>query len=310
MADSIFDADELEAAAVKPDEAPQEAAGAAQEAEAGASEEKTAEAPAGAPEASGEPEAGTEEKPTTVPHEALHAERERRKRIEQELAAERAARQREAERISRIEEMLRPKPEAPKPLPPIADDPIAHIAHIGQTTEQLREMFARQQEQAQQAQELQIVHQTLEQAEQSFRSSAPDYDAAADHLYQSRQAELRYLGVPEAQIGQMISAEIYQVAQTALRSGRNPAEVFYETAKARGYRAGGGQATPAQQQAPVVDAAAKVAAINAGQAAAKSLGAAPGAAPAADLSIRALLELSDDEFAKIDPAAFRRVAGG
>lgn len=297
--DGIFDEDELAAAAVTAD-ASGEAAGEASTPPEPAASDPATEPKGGDPSA--EAEATDEQKAKLVPHEALHAERVKRQRIEAELAAERSARQREAERITRIEEMLRPKQEA-KPLPPINEDPVAHIAAQGQTIEQVRTMLEQQAQQVEEQRQMEALHAALSQSEQQFRETAPDYDAAADHLYQSRLTELTLMGVPEQQARAAISQEIFDISRRTLMAGRNPAEAFYQLATTRGYR-------PATAQAPAADPAAKVAAINAGQKAARSLGATQGAAPAADLNVKALLDMSDEEFAKLDPAQFRRIAGG
>jgi len=298
MRDDDFTEDELQAAAAK-DEAPQPEA----EAKDGAPEGE-AEPVAEKPEGEAEP-APDDAKVKTVPHEALHAERLARRRIEQELAAEREARTRERERLDKIEAMLRGKPEGE----PVADeDPIAVLKSLQQgqaailETQQQRE--AREREAAEEA----FVLQTLVQSEAQFKAVKRDYDAAAEFLWQSRVREFQLWGLTAEEAEASTRAEIGQWSRRALMDGRSPAELFYGLAESRGYRAAAPQPAPAAVQPSGVE---KVAALKQVQQQSRSLSAAAGAAPAGDVNIRALLDMDDDEFAStIGKVQFRKVAGG
>ena len=55
-------------------------------------------------------------------------------------------------------------------------------------------------------------------------------------LGESRERELSTLGWSKERIYSSLSEEMVGIIETARQSGRNPADVFYELAKMRGYR--------------------------------------------------------------------------
>lgn len=98
------------------------------------------------------------------------------------------------------------------------------------------------------------IQQTLSMAEQSFAAQTPDYQQALTHIRNLREAELTMLhpDVPIQQIRQFMSQEEMQLAVNLMRNGRNPAEVAYGLAKARGYS----PPKPAEAQKPELKPAA------------------------------------------------------
>lgn len=267
-----------------------------------------ADAPAGgegAPAVDEAAKTAEEAKARTVPHEALHAERLRARQLAQELQAERDARERERARLDKIEAMLR----GDKPQEPAEQDPIAVLSSVQQQTAQLLEVQQRQQQAAAAQQEEAFVLNTLVQSEATFKAVKPDYDAAAEFLWNSRVAEAKLWGLGQDEAEEAVRAEIGQWSRQALAVGRSPAELFYGLAESRGYRTAAPAANPAAVPQP--SGVEKVAAIKQAQQQSRSLSSAAGAAPAGDVNIRALLEMDDDEFAaSISKVQFRKVAGG
>jgi hypothetical protein len=290
MDGGIFSDDEIEAAKVTeaPQEAPQEAAAEVEQQPEAAQET----APEGDAPAEGEAKAPP---PGYVPHAALHAERQR----VAELRARDAQRE---QRLVALEAMLRQQ-QAPQAEPSAEEDPVAALARIERG---FQDFTARQQAEAESAQINAYVTRDIE----TFRQVKPDFEQAVGHLVNSRVNELRLMGYGDDEIREDIDAYDRHIATTAARSGLSVGEMLYNLATERGYRpaeSAASNVTAMPQQPP---ASAKVAAIARGQASERSLGAASGGAPSGALDLRALLDLPDDEFAKIDASTFRKVAGG
>jgi hypothetical protein len=107
-----------------------------------------------------------------------------------------------------------------------------------------------QQRQQQEAQTYQTLTTYMEQGENEFRTSAPDYNDAATYLVQSRKAELKALGYEDAQIDEGIRYEYMTLINDAAGRGQNPAALVYAQAAARGYarKAAEPRPTPAAQR--------------------------------------------------------------
>jgi hypothetical protein len=109
------------------------------------------------------------------------------------------------------------------------------------------------------------------------------------------------LGHDEDQAKEIAQNEIDQAAMQWAHQGRNPAQIAYEFAKARGY-------TPKAQQQQQ-SASEKIAAQQKGTAAARSLGGG-GAPNAGKLTAEALANMSDEDFSKLTDAQFSQAMGG
>jgi hypothetical protein len=178
-------------------------------------------------------EAGNEikEKGGTVPQQALHAEREKRKTAEAELTSLR-------EQLGAIQKM-REQVASRKPEDlPAADDPAAvehlrkRLAEVEQTTSSITQ--ARDNEALNQR-ELQQLGGFMHQSETAFREKQPDYDAAIEHVVNARARELSLYGLTLPQIQQTIAEEATDIVRSAVAQGRDPAELGYEIARSRGY---------------------------------------------------------------------------
>jgi len=255
--------------------------------------------PEQAPEPSAEPVQGRDDKgkftsEKVVPLAAHLEEREKlQRRIEEAKreAAEKMARL--EERLSFIQQQYRqPEPKQPS----IDEDPVGGIKRTAQTVEQLQQQL---QTQAQQ----QAFANTVGAHVAQFRAQTPDYDAAYQHLIQSRIAELSMINPNPAAVQAQVAHEEQMIAIEALRQNKNPAEVVYGLAKHRGYT--GKPAAPAKPDpAAVVDAATKAAAV------AAPLAGTRGNVPATKGTIEWLAGLSNDEFKNLSDSDFKRIMGG
>lgn len=144
-------------------------------------------------------------------------------------------------------EALKNPPKKPEPAaaaPDFIADPKAYVDHSTQRVQDaLAQLEGKLQPITQTAEQAntQAAHANfqvaLNNAEASFVAHQPDYGAALDHVRQVRFAELSALhpDVSEPEIRAFMNQEEVQLAANILRSGRNPAQVAYSLAKARGY---------------------------------------------------------------------------
>jgi len=240
----------------------------------------------------------------TVPLAALQEERAERKRLRDDL--QRMQQQQDAlvQRILASQQ----QPQAQEPqvqIPDYATDPVGHLRatnealqrQLQQVTSYLSGQHQQAEQMTQQQQQHMAVANFIASHEQEFRAQAPDYDAAASFLQQSRADEYRALGMTNPlQIQNALQQDLIAMANIAHQNGTNVAQAAYSLAKARGYKgaaAANSQGSAAAQQ----DNAARLAAVAQGQQHAASLSQA-GGAPAASMSIEKLLAMSDSEFAK------------
>lgn len=234
------------------------------------------------------------EKPSTpegyVPHAALHAERERRKELQQRLEAL-------EQRLSEPE-----KPKGPEYVDPLQDpDGFREwvIAQEKARTDQIQQFQQQRQQQEQQARE----HQEVAQLEQQFAAQHSDYADAVAHLHNARVADLRNMGYSDAEIGAQIQQDARNVVQAARAAQMNPAELLYYRAKAAGFQA------PAPA-APQVDVANRITAQAKAQAQTRTLQSAGGAPASGGLTAAQLAEMSEDEFAKLSSSEVAKALGG
>lgn len=236
----------------------------------------------------------------TVPLAALQEERAERKRLRDEVQQMRANQDALMQRILASQQPQTAQQEPQVQIPDYATDPVGNLrAQLQLQQQQFQQVVGYLSGQEQQTQQVtqqqravQEVQNYLVTEEAAYRQQAPDYDAAANFLQQSRIAEYRALGIVNPmQIQQMLQQDIIGMTNIARQNGANPADAFYNLAKARGYKgAQGGQ--QAQQ-----DAAARLATVAQGQQHAQSLSGTGGAAPS-PMSMEKLLAMDDAEFAK------------
>ena len=281
-----------------------------------------------------EPEAAEHAEPVaerqkTVPHEQFHAERERRKQVQAELAK---FREEQAANNARLEERFRllsqavqpaAAPPAPAPVIPEFDaDPRAHIdgrlKSIEQQARESQQAAERAAAAFHQQQQTAEVRNWAASQEQAFEAQTPDYRVAMGHLVQARQAQLEALGVADpAQRQQMLANEVAQIAIQTRQQGRNFAQTLYALAKASGYAVAPVAPSPVAEaiEAPATPAERQAATIERGKAMAATVGTV-GTAPATKLSPERIASMNEREFAALyakvskDPAAMREMFGG
>lgn len=243
-----------------------------------------------------------EQKPKvkTVPHQALHAEREERKKAEERV------RNLEAQFAMLNERIRIASQEPPAPPPDPEQDPIAALQYERQQREALQRQIEEQTRQSQQAFQQQTYERQVINLAQShegrFRIEAPDYDAAVQFLTAQRAAELEVWGLDPAGVEQQIRQEAISLAMQAAQRGVNFAEMTYNMAKARGY-------------APKPDtreAEEKIKTVSQAQERSKSLSSAGGKTGGAEMTVEQLLKMPPDEFdswAKKNPAKMKALMG-
>lgn len=225
-----------------------------------------------------------------VPHGALHAERSKRKELEQRLA----------ELESKLEA---PKDEEQPPqwVDPLVD-PEGFRKYDEYRTQQLSEKIERQEQERQQQWQQQQRFEEAARLEAEFAQQTPDYQEAVQHLHQRRVSDLRAQGLSDAEVAAQVRQDANAVFDAAKQLGWNPAELLYQNAMRAGY-------TRKQAEAAASDAD-KIVALDAAQKATKGIGAAGGADQAGGLTAEKIAEMTEDELKAVDPKEIARVLGG
>jgi hypothetical protein len=234
--------------------------------------------------------------PGMVPQGALHQERERRKAAEQQFQALQA-------KLAEIEAKLNPPAEIVVP-DPILDPQGFKQFQIDQIKQRAQERAEAERRQAE-TQETQALLARVNQDVAAFKVVAPDYDNAFQHAVQARRKELAFYGNSPEQVEAQMEVDVKAIVQQAYQQGRNPAELFYEYAKMRGYSAA---------PAPQPQAAAQVTALAESQKQTQSLAPAGGPANDGGITIETLSKMSEAELAAMPKAkrdeVMRKVMGG
>lgn len=256
-----------------------------------AAEEITIEAPVETPEptpdveaATPEVEASKEEDKGPEPQVNLGALHQARAKEREATAEVQTLRDNYARLEERTNRLLAAQQAPPEPEPTVEDDPIAVLEAVRaqqvQDNQNRDQQAQQQQQQYQQQQQFQALTNRVREGEATFAAENPDYEAAANHAWQSKQAQLATQGYGPAEIQSMITQEAYTMAQRSIEVGMNPAQAVYDLAKQMGYQ-------------PTSDT---IANVEAGQKAATSLdggGKALSNVTAADLGA-----MSDEDFEK------------
>lgn len=255
--------------------------------------------PQEAPPAAPEPQ---QKAPQTVPLAVLMEEREalRRERAERVRLQEQFDRgnQRLEQLIAGMQKQAAP----PDPIPALETDPVGHFKRLAEEhqreIEELRQFKTRFEQQGQaQTQEQQIVGAYRADA-MAFKAKTADFDPAYEHFKQTIYDMATQAGAtPDQAISEVLSQE-QRLVQTALRNGRSPAEVVYNTAKKWGFSA-----------APPAKPAERMDALQRGQQAARP--AAGGARGQYEgLTIQELSAMSESDFANVPENIVKRILGG
>ncbi|MGE5624847.1 MAG: hypothetical protein ACM3ZT_04790 [Bacillota bacterium] len=232
-----------------------------------------------------------------VPLQALQEERAEKKQLREEL---RQFREWQAQLAQRLQQL--PATPAQEPLPDPQTRPLDYINHVlngmQASTAELQQWRQQQEQAAQQRSAVQQYAAWAAAQEQAFIQSEPDYPDAYRYAAEARDKELQALGYtdPSARAG-IVRMNTAEIIHNAMQQGRNPAELVWEYARARGF------APKAARGAGNTEAQAKIAAgLQAGGAKLNQ----GGATGEGELSAKDLAGISDpDEFEK----AWKRIFG-
>ncbi len=254
----------------------------------------------------------------TVPHQALHEERERRKGLEKDLAQAREERARFDERLRIIQEMQRPAqqpqqaiPRRPEGVMPDPDsDPIGAVkwmkaTHDAQAYENVVQGQQYQQQMAQQNNMQALVQGAMQEFAATIKER-PEVKTAYEHYQQSRGRELAAGGWNQQQISQQLYQEDARIVQNARQRGLPLGDVYIQYAEARGW-----QDKPAGP--PATTAVDKITNAGEAQARGKSLSQVGGGAAIAEMTVDRLLSMPNEEFSawKVKhPKGFEKLMGG
>lgn len=233
-----------------------------------------------------------QEEAKTVPHAALHEERMRRKELQAEVQSQRELMARMEERFKVLSERMEPKEQAPN----YEEDPAAYLKYqtdqLASTVSNFQEDQTKAKEAAEQAAQLEAFRSRFTAVETEYAGNVPDYYEAIDHLRNARAAELTAFGYPPEQVQQAMQWDAHQLAHQAFQQGLNPAQQFYEMAKARGYTPKAAGAKPAQEKSEVE----KLKTVAEGQKRGGSMG--TSGSGNEEMTLAKLAQLTDEEFAE------------
>lgn len=295
--------------------------------------------PRAAPEPAATPEPEIEDDPTvvepgqskTVPHQAFHAERERRKAaeerarvVETEKAADMARLQERINLITGIAQVATQQPAAApvaEEVPDVNTDPVGHFqavaAELKRTVEEQGAILQGFTQRSQQNNQIMELRNWGAAQEQAFEIQEPSYRAAMDHLGVSRRAQLTAIGVTDpAEQMRIIGSDITNVAARARQEGANFAARLYDLAQQFGFK----KEAVASNGAviPPIDAAAAdlIEQKTAARDNATTLSAVNGGGPGPRLSVAEIAKMTEKQFDAFttklkegDPEAFRNLMG-
>lgn len=265
-------AKEIEAAEAELANPPEPASEPAPEVETPASEPEAAAPPIAAKP---EPEAQEDSK---VPLKALQEARREKQEAERRLAELTGY-------LQAMQAQQRP-PEQPQQPDPIAqsDDPLAQLSAVAQKVQQIEQR-------GQQSEQINQLSNAYRSAASEYAKEKPDFMDAYNHLVSSRQNELKAMGYSEADIPRIIFNDEMGLAMNAFQQRRNPGEIIYDYAKARGYS---GPAPKVEEKpAPKAEEIVSLQKIKAEAATSISTGGKPGTA-----------DISDSDLTHLKGAAF------
>lgn len=252
------------------DMSPSLAEGLPETAEAGANAEAAAETTATTEKPGETPTAGQEKEgrqERMVPLQALQQERAEKKQLRDELKAYRDWQAQLAQRLRQFPNTGQGQPPA-QPAPDPQTQPLEYINHLlGSMQASTAELQQWRQQQEQAAQQRAAVQQYASWAtaqEQEFAKAQPDYHEAYRYAADARDRELQTLGYSApGQRAAIVRQNTAEIINNAIQQVRNPAELVWEYARARGFsskstRPSGGEAAQAKIAAGLQAAGAKL----------------------------------------------------
>ncbi|HEV7164690.1 MAG TPA: hypothetical protein VGO35_04775 [Gammaproteobacteria bacterium] len=237
-----------------------------------------------------------------VPLQALQQERAEKKQLREEI---RQYREWQAQLAQRLQQF----PHQPaQPMPDPQTKPLEYINHVlgnvQATTAELQQWRQQQEQTAQQRAAAQQVSDWAAGQEQEFAKSQPEYHEAYRYAADARDKELQALGYadPGARAA-IVRQNTAEIINNAIQQERNPAELVWEYAQARGFTSKGKRASTTLNTGGNEEAQAK---ITAGLQAAGAKLNQGGATGEGEVAAKDLASITDpDEFEK----AWKRVFG-
>jgi hypothetical protein len=199
----------------------------------------------------------------------------------------------------------------PAAPPTPEEDIFGAVKHMGETLAQMqkREADEKATREANEkvAAEQKVFVDTYKADAAAFEAKTPDFKDAYNFLLKSRAEELQAIGYdsPEALHNALIADEM-AIAQMAFEKGKSAAELLYNLANQRGYK-------KAAASTETGKGAERLAMIERGQQANKSLSNTGGSSGDPDMTAEALIAMPADEFeawCNKNPAKAKRLFGG
>lgn len=232
------------------------------------------------PEKVAEPTQEEKEEPQTVPLSTFLEEKRNRKEFQQKL-------EEMAKEMQDLRQSLQPQEQ----IPSKDDDPLGYLEHGNKELKSSIDQINEKLEQNSQMQQAQAVQSHIQKLENTFQQQHEDYYDAIEYLQKARVNEYQMMGHDVEQATKLFQDEAAYVLRTALEGGRNPAEVAYGLAKARGF------AAPAPQQNKAEES---LKAVAKRKEAAQTLEGKGGRSSVADeFDVHEANQLDDDEFDKL-----------
>lgn len=200
----------------------------------------TQEEPSNVQQGQGKGQEKAGEKPKKTVLDDLKAERAKRQAKEEELRIL-------AEKLARYETQEQAKARENQPVKKdlsFDEDPLGYLHEqtriLSETNKQLQEKAAQYEQQEQQRAQLSQLQYHISRSVENFTKETPDFANALTHVRTVELTKMRPFidagRISEEQAIQMILQNELQAAATIIGQGADPAEVFYNYAKAYGYQ--------------------------------------------------------------------------
>ena len=182
------------------------------------------------------------EKQRTVPHQAMHEERQLRQQAQEQLKAAQDLNAKMAERMDMILQRItqpatQPQPE-PEQIPDKETEPFAYMEYLEKQIQNVANTQQQTQQATQQEKQTAQLWESGNRQAVQYRESLEDpaeYDAAYNYMMQARGEELLEMGFPKENIGQMLQKEVFEGMAYAMQNQINPGKMLHNMAKKRGF---------------------------------------------------------------------------
>jgi hypothetical protein len=190
-----------------------------------------------------------------VPLQALQEERAEKKQLREEL---RQYREWQSQLAHRLQQMPASQPSQAPMAPDPRTRPLDYINHVlgnvQRNTTELQQWRAQQEATAQQQTAVQQALDWAEEQGRDYVQTQPEYHEAYRFAEETRDKELKALGYGPGERAAIVKANRMEIINNALQLGKNPAELIWEYARARGFLSKGSRkdaSAEAQAQAKI-----------------------------------------------------------